>query len=121
MSLDQIRYFVSVAEEGALRRAALRLHVSQPPLTRALRALEDELGAQLLLRTSRGVTLSDAGQRFLGHARRILEELERAREVVRPSDVRPSDDASGSGNSWPTSEVPSPHGALRSSRPPSAS
>jgi DNA-binding transcriptional LysR family regulator len=92
VSLDQIRYFVSVAEEGAVRRAAMRLHVSQPPLTRALQALEGELGTQLLVRSRRGVQLSPAGHRFLGHARRILAEVEAARSVALEP---PSSDGAG--------------------------
>lgn len=76
MSLAQIRYFIAAAEEGSLARAAARLHVSQPPLTRQLRSLEEEIGAPLLERSSRGVALLPAGNAFLVHARRMLMELD---------------------------------------------
>lgn len=78
MSLSQLRYFVAVAEEGHIGRAARRLHISQPPLTRQIRSLEDELGAPLFERTSRGMKLLPAGESFLRHTRRVLAELDAA-------------------------------------------
>ena len=91
MSLAQIEYFVAVAEEGHLGRAAQRLRLSQPPLTRQIRGLEDELGAVLFERTPRGMRLLPAGERFLGHARRVLAAVEEARCAVVPyGDLAPA-------------------------------
>lgn len=78
MSLAQIRYFVAVAEEGHLGRAAQRLHVSQPPLTRQIRSLEQELGVPLFERTPRGMRLLSSGEALLARARRILAEVDAA-------------------------------------------
>jgi LysR family transcriptional regulator, benzoate and cis,cis-muconate-responsive activator of ben and cat genes len=72
MEFRQLRYFVAVAEEGNLTAAARRLHVSQPPITRQIRQLEEELRVELLVRSSKGVLLTEAGQLFFAEAKRVL-------------------------------------------------
>lgn len=93
VSLAQVQAFLTVAEVGTVTAAARRLHVSQPPLSRQLQALEDELGARLFERTARGMRLSSAGERFLEPARAIVAAVEAARRVVRAPEggARPLD------------------------------
>jgi len=83
VELRQLRYFVAVAEEQNLSRAAVRLHLSQPPLTRQIRQLENDLGARLFERNSRGVELTEAGSLFLNDARNILDMISRAADRAR--------------------------------------
>jgi DNA-binding transcriptional LysR family regulator len=72
VSLSQIQYFVAVAEEGHVGRAARGLRIAQPAVSRQIRRLEDELGTALFVRTPRGMKLSSPGELFLKHARAIL-------------------------------------------------
>lgn len=78
MELRHLRYFVAVAEEQNITRAAARLRVSQPPLSRQIRDLEDELGVELLTRGAHSVRLSEAGRIFLTEARAVLLRAEEA-------------------------------------------
>ncbi|TMH76027.1 MAG: LysR family transcriptional regulator [Betaproteobacteria bacterium] len=84
MELRHLRYFVAVAEEGSLTVAAeQRLHTAQPSLSRQMRDLEYEVGAQLMTRSARGVELTAAGRAFLDHARLALAQVEAAGEAAR--------------------------------------
>jgi LysR family hca operon transcriptional activator len=93
MELRHLRYFLAVAETGSLTVAAeQRLHTSQPSLSRQIRDLEDQVGAELFKRSARGVELTDAGKAFLDHARLALTQVdaavEAARRAARPSKQR---------------------------------
>src|ERR1700720_2889295 len=84
MELRHLRYFVAVVEEGSLSTAAEhRLHTSQPSLSRQIRDLEDQVGAELLSRSVQGVELTTAGKAFLDHARLALMQVEAAVEAAR--------------------------------------
>src|ERR1700754_4102015 len=90
MELRHLRYFVAVAEEGSLTVAAeRRLHTAQPSLSRQMRDLENEVGAQLLVRSARGVELTPSGRAFLDHGRLALVQVEAAVEAARRA-VQPS-------------------------------
>lgn len=80
MELRQLREFLVLAEERNFRRAAERLHMAQPPLTRQIRALEDELGAPLFVRTPKGVELTEAGLALLDEVPNLLKLADRAKE-----------------------------------------
>ena len=83
MELRHLRYFVAVGDTLNFGRAALALHIAQPPLSRAIRALEGELGTTLFHRGTRGVTLTRAGAALLPEARRLLRDAEALRQNAR--------------------------------------
>lgn len=90
MDLRQLRYFLAICDEGAFTRAAERLRVAQPALSAHVKALEEELGVELLLRTARGVVPTEQGARLAAHARRILAEVETLRDDIRGAEAAPS-------------------------------
>lgn len=76
MELRHLRYFVAVAEQLNLTRAAEKLFIAQPPLTRAIKQLEEEIGVELFIRKPRGLELTSGGSYFLVHAQQILDKVE---------------------------------------------
>lgn len=89
MELRQIRYFVGICEAGSLLKAAAQLHVAQPWLGQQMVQLERDLGTELLIRSNRGVSPTEAGKIFLEHARILLKDAERARLSVEGIDAEP--------------------------------
>ncbi len=82
MELRQIEYFVRVAELGSFTRASIALNIAQPALSRQVRLLETELRHNLLIRTGRGVTPTEAGKLLLEHGRGVLHQIDRLREEL---------------------------------------
>ncbi len=90
MELKQLAYFVAIAEAGTFSRAAQRLSVGQPVLSRQIKALEDELGTRLYQRTGRGILLSEAGKLLEQHARGVLETAAGAKSAIHALSSTPS-------------------------------
>ena len=86
MELRHLRYFVAVAEEGSFLRAARRMHVAQPALSKQIRDLEREVGVKLFERLPRGARMTRAGEQFLSNARPALESAARAVATARQTD-----------------------------------
>lgn len=82
MKLHQLRALVSIHETGSLQDASAVLHLTQSALSRAIKELESELGITLLVRSNKGMKLTEYGQRMLGHARQALESVRRARQEI---------------------------------------
>ena len=90
MELRSLHYFVRIAELGSITRASAHLQIAQPALTRHIQRLEDELDAALFTRANRGVRLTEAGQKLLDSAERILRDVERAGDEIRAHKAHPS-------------------------------
>jgi LysR family nitrogen assimilation transcriptional regulator len=90
MELRSLSYFTRIAELGSITRAASHLRLAQPALTRHVQRLEEELGVALFTRANRGVRLTEAGQRLLESAIRILRDGERTGDEIRAQDAHPS-------------------------------
>lgn len=83
MELRHIRYFLAIVEEGSFTRAAEKLLIAQPPLSRQIKDLEEELGTALFVRQPKGLILTEAGNKFLNYAHQIMALAERSAEDIR--------------------------------------
>lgn len=83
MDLKKLRYFAVAAEEGSFHRASMKLRIAQPALSRQIRDLEEDIGAKLFVRSSQGVTLSQAGEALLREVKRLLPQIELAKQTAR--------------------------------------
>lgn len=92
MNLRQLNYFVAIGEAESITKAATRLRIAQPALTRHLKHLESQMGARLTQRSGRGIVLTDAGRQFLGRIKPLLKELRLAEaELMQANCTRPVD------------------------------
>ena len=78
MTLQQLRYAITIADSTSMNEAAKQLFISQPSLSSSIRDLEEELGMELFIRSSRGITLTPEGNEFIGYARQVMEQYRRA-------------------------------------------
>jgi LysR family nitrogen assimilation transcriptional regulator len=90
MEIKQLRFFLKIAEKGSLAAAAEALGIAQPSLSIQVKSLETRLGTELLVRSSRGVILTNAGEILLAHAKQILASVDTAKLAVREAGERPS-------------------------------
>src|SRR5437667_12761796 len=90
MELRSLAYFTRIAELGSITRAASHLRLAQPALTRHVQRREEALGVARFTRASRGVRLTEAGEKLLGSATRILRDVERTGDEIRAQDAHPS-------------------------------
>jgi LysR family transcriptional regulator, nitrogen assimilation regulatory protein len=89
MDLKQLRYFVQISECGSLSRASEILRIAQPSLSLQLKNLEEELGVFLMVRHSKGVTLTELGVSFYDHAQKIIREVDQAKELIQTKATTP--------------------------------
>lgn len=90
MDIRQLRYFLEIAEQGSLTKAAERLHVAQPALSLHVKNMEEQLGTELLIRGRAGVRPTEAGDLLVERARRILDDLARTEDDIRNLDGDPA-------------------------------
>lgn len=83
MTIHQLEYFCAVAEEGSVSAAARKLHVAQPPISRQLTLLEDELQVKLFVRKNKGVVITEAGQQLYAQSRQLLERMRQLADSMR--------------------------------------
>lgn len=82
MNLRRLKYFIKIVEVGSLTQAANMLHIAQPALSQQLATLEGEVNQQLLIRTKRGVTPTEAGKTLYSYAQSILHQCEQAQSAI---------------------------------------
>ena len=95
MRLQQLQLLLTLARTGSMRASAEAMNVTQPALTKALKQLEEEFGATLVLRSPKGVRLAPAGEMLAARAATVVREIERAREVWRKKFGQPAVDPAG--------------------------